>query len=187
MDQSNSASRQADSRTYHLGVHRDLGVQRDGSFDLKMWHRQSIRIGIFIVLFAASLAVAPWGCKGTSGELSDALITGSVAAGTSAGLKLSIKDAGKQTVIAGYLTTYAGALRTISGNPTDAELTAQLLKFVPPEIQQQYPEISSFAIPLIVSFYHWAQQTYGKDTAQLYKVLNDVATGIETGSAPFIK
>jgi len=133
------------------------------------------------------VAIAPTGCNGTGGQLSDALITGSVSAGTSAGLKLGVKDTAKQRVVAGYLNTYAGALRTISGNPTDAQLTEHLTKFVPPEIQAQYPEISSFAIPLIISFYHWAQQTYGKDTAQLYKVLNDVATGIETGSSPFIK
>lgn len=141
--------------------------------------REALRILILIAVF--SLA---WSCKpGQAPPVSDALITASVSAATSTGLKLAIKDVNKQHVIANYLNTYAGALRTITGNPTDAQLTAQLMAFVPPDIENQYPEIASFAIPLIVGFYDWAHAKYGNDTAQLYKILNDVATGIETGAS----
>ena len=127
------------------------------------------------------------GCKGGNLPVSDAFITASISAGTSAGLKLAIKDDAKRIVIAKYLNNYAGALRTITGNPTPDQLSAQLMAFIPSDVQQQYPELSSFAVPLIVSFYQWAQQKYGTNTAQYQQVLNDVATGIETGSAPFIK
>lgn len=136
-------------------------------------------------LAALSIAVL-FLCGCNSGTISDALITASVSAGTSAGLKLAVQDTAKRKVIAQYLNTYASALRTITGNPTDAQLTAQLLAFIPPDIATQYPELGSFAVPLVVSFYHWAQSTYGTNTAQLQKVLNDVASGLEAGSAPFL-
>lgn len=139
---------------------------------------------IKILCVCIGLTIAGWtqtGCQNAT--IPDAMITASVAAGTSAGLKLAVKDAAKQKVIANYLNTYAGALRTISGNPTDEQLTAQLMAFVPPNIQSEYPELSSFAVPLIVSFYDWAKSKYGTNTAELYKVLNDVATGIEQGAA----
>jgi len=145
--------------------------------------KQLARLFVAASIVTASLAVMP-GCQnGQSPPISDALITASVSAATSTGLKLAVKDAAKQHVIANYLNTYAGALRTISGNPTDAQLTQQLMAFVPADIANQYPEIASFAIPLIVSFYDWAHTKYGSDTAQLYKILNDVATGIEEGAA----
>lgn len=148
--------------------------------------KQLIRILVALSIFAGCLAIMPSCQNGQAPPVSDALITASVAAGTSVALKTipALKDhPDKQHVVANYLNTYAGALRTISGNPTDAELTAQLMAFVPPDIQNQYPELASFAVPLIVSFYDWAHAKYGNDTAQLYKILNDIATGIETGAS----
>lgn len=149
--------------------------------------RQLLRILVASLIFCFCLAIMP-GCQnGQPPPISDALITASVSAATSTGLKLAVKDEAKQHIIANYLNTYAGALRTISGNPTDAQLTQQLMSFVPPNIESQYPEIASFAIPLIVSFYDWAHTKYGNDTAQLYKILNDIATGIETGASCCLK
>jgi len=138
-------------------------------------------------LLLIPLLIALAGCKGTNlPPVSDAFITASVAAGTSAGLKLAIKDDARRKTIAAYLNNYAGALRTITGNPTPDQLTQQLMAFIPPDVQSQYPELGSFAVPLIVTFYQWAETKYGSNTAQYQKVLNDVATGIEAGSAPFL-
>lgn len=124
------------------------------------------------------------GCqKGQPPPISDALITAAVSAGTSAGLKLAITDVNKQHVIANYLNTYASALRTITGNPTDEQLTQKLLAFIPPDINQQYPELGSFAVPLVVSFYDWAKAKYGNDAATEVRILNDIGAGLETGSA----
>lgn len=164
---------------------------------LFLYIRDWIRMGIIVrrsskqmlrIAIAVLIVSVVWSCTpGQSPPISDALITSSVAAGTSAGLKLAVKDAAKQKVIANYLNTYAGALRTISGNPTDEQLTAQLMAFVPPNIQSEYPELSSFAVPLIISFYDWAKSKYGTNTAELYKVLGDVASGIETGASCCLK
>lgn len=138
------------------------------------------------LLLIIPIALALCACQNGTSTISDALITASVSAGTSTGLKLTIKDDTKRTVIAKYLNTYAGALRTISGDPTDAQLTAQLMAFIPPDVESQYPELGAFAVPLIVSSYDWAKTKYGTDSAQLRQILNDVATGIEEGSAPFL-
>lgn len=147
--------------------------------------REALRLVIAAVIICGAVAVAPSGCKNPI-PISDTLITTSVSAGTSAGLKLGVKDAAKQKVIAQYLNTYAGALRTITGDPTDDQLTQQLIAFIPPDIQAQYPELQSFAVPMVVSFYHWAKDKYGANSADLRKVLGDVASGIEIGSAPFL-
>lgn len=132
---------------------------------------------------AALIVMVAWSCK--PGTINDTFITASVSAGTSAGLKLAIKDVTKQKVIAQYLNNYAGALRTITGDPTDDQLTQQLISFIPADIQSEYPELQSFAVPMIVSLYHWAKEKYGANSADFRKVLADVASGIELGSAPF--
>jgi hypothetical protein len=151
---------------------------------MKQIHSQSLRFLICAVIIAGAFAVAPTGCKNV--PISDTVITTSVSAGTAAGLKLTVKDPAKQKVIAQYLNTYAGALRTIVGDPTDEQLTTQLVAFIPPNIQTEYPELQSFAVPMVVSFYHWAKEKYGANSTDLQRVLGDVASGIEAGSAPFL-
>lgn len=157
------------------------------------------RILIACSIFLACLAVMP-GCNqppapspnGTpvptptaspGPVISDVFITAGVSAGTSAGLRLTITDAAKRRVIAQYLNTYASALRTITGNPTDTQLTQQLMAFIPPAINQQYPELGSFAVPLVVSFYDWAKARYGSDATTEVRIFNDIGAGLETGSA----
>lgn len=134
---------------------------------------------VLVVLCAFAIV----GCSKNAPPVSDALITTAVSVGTSSGLKFAIKDVGKQHVVAQYLNNYAGALRTITGNPTDEQLTKQLMAFIPPDVQVQYPEISTVAIPMIVSFYDYYRSKYGANTQAFYQKLNDVATGIEQGSA----
>jgi hypothetical protein len=91
-----------------------------------------------------------------------------------------------RTRIANYLYTYAGALRTITGTPTPDQLVAILNGFIPADIKAQYPEIVAFAIPIIVQTYEWAYAKYGQNSVKLAQVLNDIATGIETGASAFI-
>lgn len=140
-----------------------------------------MKILIPILVLAIILAGCPNG-----GQVPDALITGSVAAGTSVALKTipALKDhLEKQHVVAQYISRYSAMLYTVTGDPTDEELSRLLMAQIPPDIQSQYPEISAFAVPLVVSFWDWAKAKYGVQTAQFRKAVGDVAMGLKTGSA----
>ena len=168
---------------------------------MKRIHRELIRIAAATMIVVMASFIYSCGKGGSPPSLppvSDAFITAAVSAGTSAGLNLAIKDAAKRKVIAQYLNTYAGALRTITGNPTPDQLTQQLMAFIPPDVAAQYPELGSFAVPLVVSFYQWAESKYGAASTptgspsgtpgtptltKVQEILNDVANGIETGSS----
>ena len=113
----------------------------------------------------------------------DSTITTAVSVGTATGLRFV--NATKRTAIANYLYTYSGALRTITGNPTPEQLTQQINAFIPADVKTNYPEIVAFAVPLIVTNYEWAYSKWGNNGQKLYQVLNDIATGIETGASAF--
>jgi len=123
------------------------------------------------------------GCKY---EVSDAQITTGVSIGTTAGLRYAIKDAAKRTVVADYINVCASALRTITGAPTPQQLTELLNKAVPDSIRANYPELIAFVAPLVVSSYQIAYDKYGANAEKLYKALNAIAIGLETGAAPYI-
>ena len=97
---------------------------------------------------------------------------------------MAIDDPAQRTVVANYLDVYSHALRTISGKPTPEELTTVINSFVPKNIQDEYPELMTFAVPLIVSAYKQAYDRWGSEKAVTY--LNDIAAGIEAGAAPFV-
>ena len=118
--------------------------------------------------------------------VNDALVTSSASVGTSTGLRFAVTDAAKRTAIANYLYTYSDALRTITGNPTPAQLIAQINAFIPQSVKNQFPELVAFAVPLIVQGYTDAYNKWGNNSAKLYEVLGDLANGIEAGAAPFI-
>jgi hypothetical protein len=120
----------------------------------------------------------------TQSQINDAAITAGVSVATSTGLKLAVPDAGRRTVIADYLDVYSHALRSVTGDPTPDQLTALINQFIPANVKDQYPELVTFAIPLIVSAYKQAYDKWGKEKAVTY--LGDIAAGIEAGAAPFI-
>jgi hypothetical protein len=126
------------------------------------------------------------GCATTNIQWTDTTITAAVSFGTTEGLRLAIKDSAKRTEIANYITTYAGALRSISGTPTPDALLAAITQFIPASIRQQYPELQSIVFPVISSVYGQVYAKFGADHAKIYQVLNDIATGLESGSSPYI-
>ena len=147
---------------------------------MKMIYRQLIRFGIFALLFAGALAIAPSGCSNSG--VNDALITNAVSVAVSTGLSV-IKDANQRHMIANLLQGYAPGLRTITSNPTPAQLSALIDQYTPQNIKDQYPQAVAFATPLVINAVESAISHYGTSQAAIVKVVNDVALGLENGSA----
>jgi len=147
---------------------------------MKMWKRQVLRATVFAVLFAGCLAIAPSGCS-TSG-VNDALITNGVSVAVSTGLS-TIHNAEQRHVIANLLQGYAPGLRTITDNPTPAQLATLIDQYTPANIKEQYPQAVAFATPLVINAVETALAHYGTSQAAIIKVVNDVALGLENGSA----
>jgi hypothetical protein len=143
--------------------------------------RQTIRLLLAALIVTACFGIAPSGCQNTSG-INDALIVDGVSVGVSAGLSF-IKDSATCNTIKNYLGAYAPGLRTITSNPTPAQLAAMIDQYTPAAIKQQYPQVVAFATPLIVNAVESAIAHYGTDNATVIKIVNDVATGLETGVA----
>ncbi len=117
----------------------------------------------------------------TQAQFNDAAIIAAVTVATTTGLKMAVQDPARRTIIADYLDVYSTALRSVTGNPTPEQLTALINQFIPQNIKDQYPELITFAIPLIVGAYKQAYDRWGSEKAVTY--LNDIATGIENGAA----
>jgi hypothetical protein len=109
-------------------------------------------------------------------------IVATVAAATSAGLKYSVHDPARRHVVANYVYVYAGALRTVTGNPTPDQLIDLINSFIPANVRAQYPELA-FAVSIVVAEYQSLYNKYHDNVATLYRYLNDVATGLETGAS----
>ena len=106
--------------------------------------------------------------------------------GITIGMQYAIPNEATRTAVANWADTIAGGLRTVTGAPTSQELTAYLLTFIPADVRTKYPEIGTLVMPYVVSVYEAARQKYGADAAKLYPVLNQIATNIEVGVAPYI-
>jgi hypothetical protein len=132
-----------------------------------------------LVLLPLILALFLYGC---TPSVDDALITNGVSVGTSTGLSL-VHDANVRHQIAIYLQAYAPGLRTITSNPTAAQIVQLIDTYTPQSIQQQYPQVVAFATPLITNAILNAIAAYGTSQATVIKIVNDVATGLEIGSA----
>ncbi len=114
--------------------------------------------------------------------INDALITNGVSVATSTGLSV-IHDANQRHIIANLLQGYAPGLRTITSNPTPAQLAALIDQYTPANIKEQYPAAVAFATPLVINAVETAIAHYGTSQATIIKVVNDCATGLEIGSA----
>ena len=102
------------------------------------------------------------------------------------GLPVAVKDKAKLTQIANYAYVYAHALRTITGTPTPAELSAHLEAFIPVDVRKKYPELSTYLLPLIVEQYQKAYERNKNSVAKTYAFLNSIAYGIENGVAKYV-
>lgn len=118
---------------------------------------------------------------GCSTGVNDQLIINGVSVATSTGLSV-IKNAEQRHLIANLLQGYAPGLRTITSNPTPAQLSALIDQYTPADIKTQYPQAVAFATPLVINAVETAISHYGTSTASIVKIVNDVATGLETGS-----
>lgn len=136
---------------------------------------------ILIILTTAALL---FGCKSTT--VNDDLIINGVSVATSTGLSL-IHDADQRTVVANYLQAYAPGLRTITNNPTPEQLAALIDQYTPANIKEHYPQVVAFATPLIINAVESAIAKYGSNSATVVKIVNDVATGLESGVAAYHK
>jgi hypothetical protein len=119
---------------------------------------------------------------GCSGGINDQLIINGTSVAVSTGLSV-IKDAAQRHMIANLLQGYAPGLRTITNNPTPAQLAALIDQYTPADIKEKYPQAIAFATPLVINAVETAIAHYGTNTATVVKVVNDVATGLEIGSA----
>src|SRR6266446_6746574 len=119
-------------------------------------------------------------------QWSDATITASVSFGTTEGLKLAIKDSVKRTLIANNIMVYATALRSITEVPTPDALIATINQFVPANIRQNYPELQAIVFPVITAIYGQYYAQFAGDHAKIYKVISDIAAGLEKGAQPYI-
>lgn len=129
------------------------------------------------VLLLSSLFL--FGCQT---GIDDALIISGVSVATSTGLSV-VKDVNQRHMIANLLQGYAPGLRTITNNPTPAQLAALIDQYTPADIKTNYPQAVAFATPLVINAVETAIAHYGTNTASVVKIVNDVATGLETGSA----
>ncbi len=120
------------------------------------------------------------GCGSTT--INDQLIINGVSVATSTGLS-QIKDATMRHTIANLLQGYAPGLRTITSNPTPAQLAALIDQYTPENIKDQYPAAVAFATPLVINAVETAIAHYGTNGTSIVKIVNDVATGLENGSA----
>lgn len=114
--------------------------------------------------------------------IDDQLIIGGTSVAVSVGLA-QIHNAEQRHMIANLLQGYAPGLRTITDNPTPEQLAALINQYTPENIKQQYPQVVAFATPLVINAVETAIAHYGKNTKQVVKIVNDVATGLELGSA----
>jgi hypothetical protein len=127
-----------------------------------------------------ALCVFLAGCATTG--VNDQLIINGVSVGVSTGLSV-IKDANQRHTIANLLQGYAPGLRTITSNPTPADLAKLIDQYTPANIKTEYPAAVAFATPLVINAVTTAIAHYGTSQATIIKVVNDCATGLEIGSA----
>jgi len=101
---------------------------------------------------------------------------------------LSFVNPAQAEAIAGYVDTYAGALRTITADPppSTAQLIQVLNSVVPPSLFTKYPQLRTIE-PLIVTAYQLALSKYGQNSAALYAFLNSMANDLEVGAAPYLQ
>lgn len=135
-----------------------------------------MKITLAIIACAALLS-----CTSSSG-FNDALIIDGVSVATSTGLSV-VKDVTQRHMIAMLLQGYAPGLRTITANPTPAQLAALIDKYTPADIKAKYPQVVAFATPLVINAVETAIAHYGTSEVTIAKIVNDVATGLEEGSA----
>lgn len=114
--------------------------------------------------------------------VNDQLIVNGVSVATSTGLSV-IKNSEQRHMIANLLQGYAPGLRTITNNPTPEQLSALIDQYTPADIKANYPAAVAFATPLVINAVETAIAHYGTTTASIVKIVNDVATGLEIGSA----
>ncbi len=114
--------------------------------------------------------------------INDQLIINGVSVATSTGLSV-VKDATMRHTIANLLQGYAPGLRTITNNPSPSDLATLIDHYTPENIKTQYPAAVAFATPLVINAVETAIAHYGTTGASVAKICNDVATGLETGSA----
>lgn len=100
------------------------------------------------IVAALSASVVMLSCS-TSG-VNDQLIINGASVATSTGLSV-IKNAEQRHMIANLLQGYAPGLRTITNNPTPAQLAALIDQYTPQNIKDQYPQAVAFATPLVIN------------------------------------
>ena len=101
---------------------------------------------------------------------------------------LSFVKPSEAEAIAGYVDTYAGALRTITADPppSTAQLIQVLNSVVPPSLFTKYPQLRTIE-PLIVTAYQLALSKYGQNSAAMYAFINSMANDLEVGAAPYLQ
>lgn len=137
---------------------------------------------ITALCLSLALVITPIVFTGCGGGVNDQLIINGTSVAVSTGLSV-IKNAEQRHMIANLLQGYAPGLRTITNNPTPAQLSALIDQYTPANIKEQYPQVVAFATPLVINAVETAIASYGTNTATVVKVVNDVATGLELGSA----
>lgn len=115
------------------------------------------------------LCAAMFGCGN-----SDETITNAVKTAVLEALDHTPKEF--QTPLANYIDVGAKGVYSIDGTPTVKELITKVIAFIPKDVQEKYPLITT-TITTAVSL---AYLTYGKSS------LAAIGKGLEAGAAPYI-
>jgi hypothetical protein len=88
-----------------------------------------------------------------------------------------IPDSARRTAVANEVDVVATGIRTITGSPLPAELAQKILAFIPASIQAKFPEIGKIVQSI---------QNFTAKFGTSIKILQQIATDIEAGAAPYI-
>lgn len=120
--------------------------------------------------------------------VNDATVTAGFAEGTQAGLKLGINDTAKRQAMADllqYIASQGQTFLTVTGDNSPEALAAFLNANIPSNIKSEFPDLVSFAVPLLVSGYGAVYTKYGNNLGKLSPWMKDACEGITLGSATF--
>lgn len=105
---------------------------------------------------------------------SDQTITNAVQTAVSQAISHTPKEF--QAQLANYIEVGAKGVYSINGTPTVQELTNKVIAFIPKDVQDKYPMITTTITTAVTLAY----ATYGKSG------LTAIGKGMEAGAAPYI-
>jgi hypothetical protein len=108
---------------------------------------------------------------------------------TKLGLQFGIQgDPAKQKAMANllqYIAAQGNAFLSATGDNSPDALAEYINNNVPADIKTQYPELITFAVPLLVSGYQSAYAKWGNNITKLVPWMKDACAGISMGAGTY--